>query len=315
MVSKCCVAVATGQRSTTAHVSTTCVMRCAFLTTGLGGRSAVPPISLLDLLARTGRHHLELGNTQQDLKGPTNAMYRLLDLCCGAGGASVGYARAGFDVTGVDVAFQSRYPFAFIHGDATTVDLDGFDAFHASPPCQRYSCASPKDRERYPDLIAPLRERLQATGKPYVLENVIGAPLIDPMMLCAASFGCTAMDEDESPLVLRRHRLFESNWPLVADRCRCGRYEFGGFTLAGVYGNGGDNRPLRGARGGYTPNVHVRRVLMGIDWMSRDELSEAIPPAFTEHIGAQLLETFRLMERANDSIGGLFNKAPDVFGW
>jgi DNA (cytosine-5)-methyltransferase 1 len=215
-------------------------------------------------------------------------MPRLLDLCCGAGGAAMGYARAGFDVTGVDISYQCRYPFAMMVSDACSVSLDGFDAFHASPPCQAYSTASPRGRG-YPRLIEPLRERLELTGKPFVIENVVGAPLRDPVTLCAASFDCTAEDDDGTWLVLKRHRLFESNVSLDAPRCRCGRYEFGGYVCAGVYGAGGESRSGRRKGGGYTPSTDVRRTLMGAPWMSRNELSEAIPPAFTEWIGAQLL--------------------------
>ncbi|HEX6682614.1 MAG TPA: DNA cytosine methyltransferase [Candidatus Limnocylindrales bacterium] len=133
---------------------------------------------------------------------------RLLDLCCGAGGASVGYYLAGFDVTGVDIDPQPYYPFPFLHADALTVDLTGFDVIAASPPCQRWSSATPPGhRAHHPDLIDPIRHRLMhAVAEPggpwaYVIENVPGAPLRDPVTICG----------DTLRLGVRRHRLFESN--------------------------------------------------------------------------------------------------------
>src|SRR5713226_9004155 len=127
---------------------------------------------------------------------------RLLDLFCGAGGAAAGYARAGFEVVGVDIRPQPRYPFAFHQADALTCSLDGFDAYHASPPCQLYSRTHRLWKSSvHPDLVDPLRQRLRATGKPYMLENVPGAPLPGSIVLCGTMFG----------LGVLRHRLFESN--------------------------------------------------------------------------------------------------------
>lgn len=120
---------------------------------------------------------------------------KLLDLFCGAGGAAMGYHRAGFEVTGIDINPQPHYPFKFIQADAMTYPLGGFDCYHASPPCQRYSILTRglhQDRiENYPDLIAPIRDRLLHTGKPYVIENVEGARklLINPVKLCGTMFG------------------------------------------------------------------------------------------------------------------------------
>src|SRR5574337_20985 len=125
---------------------------------------------------------------------------RLLDLFCCAGGCAMGYHRAGFDVVGVDINPQQRYPFEFHQADAMTFDLSGFDAIHASPPCQAYTVLGGReDLSHYPDLVDAVRERLQASGKPWIIENVPGAPLRDPITLCGAMFG----------LRRYRHRLFE----------------------------------------------------------------------------------------------------------
>lgn len=192
----------------------------------------------------------------------------LLDLFCGGGGASMGYHRAGFDVVGVDTNLRLRkvYPFKLVPFDALTVldwYKDEFDAFHASPPCQGYSAMSacrPGVADRYPKLIEPVREALDAIGKPYVIENVPGAPLKNPIELCGQMFG----------LELYRHRLFESNVPLVAPEhpahvipaSKAGHWKPG--TIMSVAGH-------------VSPIAKAREV-MGIDWMPRDELAEAIPP-------------------------------------
>ena len=192
----------------------------------------------------------------------------LLDLCCKAGGAAMGYVRAGFEVVGVDIAPQPHYPFRFIQADALTFPLSGYDAYHASPPCQRFSrCKAMRRHEQriYPDLVAPLRQRVLATGKPYVLENVPGAPLRSPLTLCGRMFG----------LKLLRHRWFESNVLLLSP---------GGCSHAG----------LQWRRDFLTVAGHLSGkaewpAAMGIDWMISAELAQAIPPAYTAYIGCQLL--------------------------
>ena len=133
---------------------------------------------------------------------------RLLDLFCGAGGAAMGYHRAGFEVVGVDIKPQPHFPFEFHQVDALTYTLDGFDAYHASPPCQRYSCAVNlhNNRDSHPDLIDIVRNILLKTGKHYVIENVPGSPLINPTQLCGSAFG----------LRVRRHRLFEITFAAVS---------------------------------------------------------------------------------------------------
>jgi DNA (cytosine-5)-methyltransferase 1 len=205
---------------------------------------------------------------------------RLLDLFCGAGGAAMGYHRAGFDVFGVDNRPQPRYPFEFVQADATTYPLGGFDAIHASPPCQSYSVTASLHTVTYPRLIEPVRERLRSAGLPYVIENVPGAPLLNPMRLCGSSFG----------LGVRRHRLFETSFtvgfvppcahylqPAPVDVTGTGASRLG----KRLDGGGGNSRKPR--------NLAHAREAMGIDWMNRVELAESIPPAYTEYIGAQLL--------------------------
>ncbi len=216
---------------------------------------------------------------------------RLLDLYSCEGGAGMGYHRAGFDVVGVDIVNQRRYPFEFHQADAIQYVRDHgreFDAIHASPPCQAYSITKHSHNVEHPDLLAPTREALQATGKPYVIENVVGAPLIEPMLLCGTMFGLRATDTDGTELALQRHRLFESNvWLMSAGGC-----SHDNTQVAGAYGGGSQDRThaKEVRRGGYTPAKEVRGRLLGIDWMTLHGLSQSIPPAYTEFIGAQLIE-------------------------
>lgn len=221
---------------------------------------------------------------------------RLLDLFCGAGGCSVGYSRAGFtEIVGVDNRPMPRYPFTFVQGDALEYLAEHgreFDAIHASPPCQRFSSGTrahgKTHAEEHPNLIDPIRELLSG-GPPWVIENVVGAPLENPVLVCGLALG----------IGVKRHRLFESSTFLFGTRCpggHSGNYlermgvdssEIGGKQWATVYGGGG--------RGGTTIDTRRRAsaglaaAAMGIDWMTRDELSQAVPPAYTEFIGKQLL--------------------------
>lgn len=218
---------------------------------------------------------------------------RLLDLFCGAGGCSVGYHRAGFDVTGVDIEPHPDYPFPMIVGDAMTVlgckaVLDGFDVVHASPPCPRYSTATPEaNRDKHPDFVPPTRAALLAWGGIYVIENVPGAPLDNPTLYCGGSFGLRATCRDGQIRQLKRHRLFESNVALMSPGCGCDARQ-----KIGVYGDGGGGaRRPTAAGGGYKGHPEESRAAMGIDWMTnRKDLSDSIPPAYTEHIGTQLLD-------------------------
>lgn len=218
----------------------------------------------------------------------------LLDLFCCEGGAARGYAAAGFRVEGVDTnrSVARRYPFTFHLANALDYVAEHghrYDAIHASPPCQAYSTLAasltPRQLAGYPKLITPVRELLEASGKPYIIENVVGAPLKDPVLLCGSMFGLEAEDADGTPLRLERHRLFESNVPLVQP---AGHHHDPGKQVAGIYGGGISRRT--GGRGGYTPILRVRQKLMGVRHMTQLGLSEAIPPAYTEYLGTQLME-------------------------
>jgi DNA (cytosine-5)-methyltransferase 1 len=214
---------------------------------------------------------------------------RLLDLYSCAGGAAMGYSRAGFEVVGVDLVAQPRYPFEFVQGDALEegarlLATGEFAAVHASPPCQIHSTMTkrhgPEQVATHPALVAPTRELLQASGLPYVIENVVGAPLLEPMLLCGSMFGLGL--RPARPVYLQRHRLFESPvfmWPPAP----CAH---DGTALA-VYGHpgGSSKRDPRAAFG----STDEWRTAMGIEWMVGNELAEAIPPAYTEWIGHALL--------------------------
>lgn len=211
--------------------------------------------------------------------GPT-----LLDLFCCAGGAGEGYRRAGFDVTGVDIEPQPNNPHRFVQGDALEyLEAHGneYDAIHGSPPCQGYSkLRQMHPKRKYPLLIDALREKLTRLGKPYVIENVQTAPLQrysdlfggHGVVLCGSMFGLGVARG-----FLRRHRIFEASFSIVQPPCNHRG------PAVGVYGHGGHSGKHRML---YRDEASKA---MGIDWMSRDEMSQAIPPAYTEYIGRYLL--------------------------
>jgi DNA (cytosine-5)-methyltransferase 1 len=211
---------------------------------------------------------------------------KLLDLYCKAGGASKGYQLAGFEVVGVDIKKQKRYPFKFIQADCLELMKDmeflkSFDVIAASPPCQTHSItqhlrnAQGKSTDKI-DLIPQTREALIASGRPYVIENVPGSPLVNPIQMCGSSFG----------LKVRRHRLFESNLQLKGSVCN--HKEQG--KPVGIYGSMRDEIP----NGGHTAkSIEQAREAMGIDWMIWGELVEAIPPIYTKEIGTQILDLLR----------------------
>ena len=193
----------------------------------------------------------------------------------------MGYHRAGFEVVGVDIKPQPHYPFEFHQADALTYPLEGFDAYHASPPCQAYTALKTmwNHRDDHPDLVEPVRRMLKATRKPYVIENVPGAPMQDYLTLCGSMFGLGVSDAE-----LRRHRQFEV-WPVFIMTSPCG-HNWKPRT-AQVYGHAGGSSKRDGLK---FPGVAAWKEGMGIDWMTGDELAEAIPPAFTEHVGKYLMQ-------------------------
>jgi DNA (cytosine-5)-methyltransferase 1 len=219
---------------------------------------------------------------------------KLLDAFCGAGGASMGYYYAGFAVTGVDIFNQPNYPFTFHQGDGIEFIKEHgheFDAIAASPPCKVHTSLKVFSGSEHTYLIPDTRDALISAGKPYIIENVVGAPLSNPIMLCGSSFD----------LGVQRHRLFESNVSLSAPLCAherqaslskkypVKRYHSGKPKIVmspviGVFGRGQGLGP---------GEVDMWRAAMGISWMVRDELSQAIPPVYTQYIGSQLMNILR----------------------
>ena len=189
----------------------------------------------------------------------------------------MGYYSAGFEVVGVDIKPQPHYPFEFHQADALTYSLDGFDAYHASPPCQAYTRLTPPEyRNNHPDLIEPIRERLKATGKPFVIENVPDALFLldNPLMLCGTMFG----------LPTHRHRYFEINPPYFPLLPKCARI-YKPIVVSGT---------TRRKTGRLEYPIAAVKEAMKIPWMTRTELDGAIPPAYTEYIGKYLMKAIGL---------------------
>jgi DNA (cytosine-5)-methyltransferase 1 len=220
---------------------------------------------------------------------------RALDLFCGAGGVSMGLYRAGFDVVGVDMVHQPRYPaffhhLQFVQADALSYPLEGFDFIWASPVCKRFSAlrfyGTNRNRplETWPDQIAPMRARLEDSGALWCIENVKGAPLHTDKFLCGQMFG----------LPLIRHRLMETNFEWKPPKHKCAkkgctkRKEV--FTIVG--NGGGANAKSESNRRQEWRLADGRRAL-GITWMVRAELSQAVPPAYAEYVGRCALKVLR----------------------
>jgi DNA (cytosine-5)-methyltransferase 1 len=202
---------------------------------------------------------------------------KVLDLFCGMGGAGMGYHQAGYEVFGVDKAFQPFYPFKMEQKDVfaflENANPDDYDLIHASPPCQAYSFATVKHRnlgKEYPDLVGPTRDALKKFGKPYIMENVLNAPLDNPITLCGEMFGLRVI----------RHRLFESNMPIQAPphKPHRGRVRDGYYVT--VVGHGG------GVKWG-SSSLREWQDAMGIWWGDRKGLTQAIPPAYTRYLGIE----------------------------
>ena len=210
---------------------------------------------------------------------------KLLDLFCGAGGCAMGYHRAGFDVVGVDHVPQPRYPFEFHQLDAMSyLDgrlLDSFSVIHASPPCQSYSALNRAVRSGAPKMVDRVRLELERIGLPFVIENVEGAPLRHPVMLCGTMFG----------LRVRRHRLFEIGGPIVplvlTPPCSCS----GGVVSGRLIGHRVGGRVAPGRTKPPPSTESMRREAIGVPWMTTKESRQAIPPAYTEFLGQQLLRS------------------------
>lgn len=235
---------------------------------------------------------------------------RLLDLFCCAGGAAMGYYQAGFDVVGVDIRPQPRYPFEFIQADVLELDpafVVSFDALHASPPCQAHTAMkSMHNALPHLDLVPQTRAMLVASGLPWAMENVVGAPLDNPIMLCGTMFLLGVEDAE-----LQRHRLFEmSHPPLLVPQCQHGFRAkatigvYGGHArnrqrvrTIGVYGEGARDSRRKFDKGVADFTVEQAREAMGIHWMTLAELCQAIPPAYTRFIGLQLLDHLRSSTR------------------
>ena len=213
---------------------------------------------------------------------------RLLDLFCGAGGAAMGYHRAGFEVVGVDIKPQPHYPFEFHQADALTYPLEGYDAYHASPPCQKFSsCVNPLGRGNHVDLITPIRQRLLQTGKPFVIENVPGSPLQNYIEIDGTMVGKKTI----------KNRWFELHGFeilfLLAKWDARGKVKAGEF--AGIMRHGKNSGEL-------TKREHLAEAYE-IDWgMNRHELREAIPPAYTEYIGKYLMEAVLAAKRCSQEV-------------
>ncbi len=222
----------------------------------------------------------------------------LLDLFCGAGGASKGYHDAGFEVVGVDIEPMPRYPFPFVQMDALEY-LEAFQegrtwyngrsvaAIHASPPCQAWSDLQKQSKIVYEDFIGPTRDKLNEIGLPWVIENVEGAPLRNAAKLCGASVSFP-------DLRVIRHRYFETNWPLRGVQCpQKHPLVFTYDKRKPHYGKLDQNEAYVQVTGGGNCSVANAKDAMGISWMTKMELNEAIPPAYAEYVGRQLMDHLR----------------------
>lgn len=241
---------------------------------------------------------IEARRQAANLKPNSKRKRRLLDLFCCAGGAGVGYAEAGFEVVGVDINPQPNYPLPFLQQDVMSLDpkfIALFDAVHASPPCQSYSDLAKRNKnaDAWPRLIEPVRAILFQSGLPYVIENVEGAPLVNPVMLCGTMF---------RGLRVIRHRLFEANFPILTPKHGPHPKVHTFDKRKSHYGKTNDMRDFVQVTGGGNCTVAAARDAMGISWMTKNELNESIPPAYTRFIGKQLLTYLQALEKSESDI-------------
>jgi len=218
---------------------------------------------------------------------------RLLDLFCCAGGAGIGYSQAGYEVVGVDIKLQRNYPLPFILGDALELDpkfIALFDVVHASPPCQAYSDLAKRNgnADEWPRLIEPVRDMLIRSGLPYVIENVDGAPLRDPVVLCGTMF---------PELRVLRHRLFEANFEIVPPPHKKHPKVHTFDRRKSHFGKTNEWKDFVQVTGGGNCTLAAAREAMGIDWMTKNEINESIPPAYTRFIGRELLRHLSFSEQ------------------
>jgi DNA (cytosine-5)-methyltransferase 1 len=200
---------------------------------------------------------------------------RIADLFCGAGGAGMGLHRAGFEVVGYDIEPQPNYPFEFHQADALGVDLGGFDAVWASPPCQRFVAGFVSRREEYPNLIPATRKLLSESTLPYIIENVRGAPIRADYRICGCQVGLPR---------IRRVRHFEASWIVDLELNHPCHHPEQVITVTGTGTPSGTWKAL-----GRCVTAQEFKDVMGIDWMTRRELSQAIPPAYSQYIGDRLM--------------------------
>lgn len=219
--------------------------------------------------------------------------FRILDLFCCAGGAGMGYSQVGFEVVGIDIKPQPNYPFTFIQGDALALEpafIATFDALHASPPCQSYSDLAKRNgnADEWPRLIEPVREMFIRSGLPYVIENVEGAPLHNPVILCGTMF---------PGLRVLRHRLFEANFPITRPEHKKHPKVHTFDKRKSHFGKTNEWTDFVQVTGGGNCTIAAARQAMDIGWMTKNEINEAIPPAYTRFIGEQLIRHLLTIEQ------------------
>ncbi len=253
-----------------------------------GGLAALDTITDKILSYRPPQKKQNRRTSKQSVHKP-----KILDLFCCAGGAGVGYTQAGFDVIGVDIKPQPNYPLPFIQTDALTLDpkfIALFDAIHASPPCQAYSDLAKRNgnADEWPRLIEPVRDMFIRSGLPYVIENVEGAPLLNPVVLCGTMF---------PELRVLRHRLFEANFPIVLPVHKKHPKVHTFDRRKSHFGKTNEWQDFVQVTGGGNCTLAAARHAMGIDWMTKNEINESIPPAYAKFVGEHLLRHLSCAEQ------------------